>query len=110
VSTKVLEYEQGRANNVTEDSSKGKVLIIDASSLSYDPGLFPKVVSKGGKQISNPNEPLRVFTDLKKAQTAAGSETLLIKADSVNDKNELIVNDEDAQKLLVNSGDLIIVR
>lgn len=110
VSTKVLEYEQGKANNVVEDGSRGTVLIIDASHLSYDPGLFPKVVSKGGKQISNTNEPLRVFSDLKKAQIAAGSETILIKAETVNDKNELIVNDEDAQRLLVNSGDLIIVR
>jgi hypothetical protein len=77
--------------------------------MSYDPGLFPKVVSKNGKQISNSDEPLRVFTDLKKAQTSAG-ENITIKADGVNDKNELIVSDDDAKKLLVNEGNIIIVR
>jgi hypothetical protein len=109
LSTKVLEFENGQAKSVVEDT-KNKSIIIDASGLSYDPGLFPKIVSQSGKNLTKGDSNLRVFTDLKKAKSNAKRETTILKATSVNDQNELILSDEDAKTLLVNENDLIIVR
>jgi hypothetical protein len=109
LATKVLEYENGQAKSVAE-SPKNKTLIIDASGLNYDPGLFPKVVSKAGKQLSKADAQLRVFTDLQKAKESATSDSMVLKATGVNDKGELVLADEEAQTMLVNENNLIIVR
>lgn len=109
LSTKVLEYENGQSKSVAEDT-KNKNIIIDATGLSYDPGLFPKVVSQKGQSLTKADSPLRVFTDLQKAKENSRGDSIVIKAKSVNDQNALILEDEDSQKLLVNDGQLIIVR
>ncbi len=109
LSTKVLEYENGQAKNVAQES-KSQTVIIDASGLSFEPGLTPKIVSKKGQDLSNSDRPMRIFTDIAKAKGNAGNESVVIKAKSVNENNALVLEDEDAQRLLVNEGQLIIVR